>query len=52
MLHAGTHVASHRLLRIAVVLLGLQLGLPQLADLGLAGLGVVVATVAVTFVGT
>ena len=25
-LHAGTHVASHRLLRIAVVLLGLQLG--------------------------
>lgn len=51
-LHAGTHVASHRLLRIAVVLLGLQLGLPQLAALGLAGLGVVVATVAVTFVGT
>lgn len=51
-LHAGTHVASHRLLRIAVVLLGLQLGLPQLADLGLVGLGVVVGTVAVTFVGT
>ncbi|SDD65207.1 YeiH family protein [Auraticoccus monumenti] len=51
-LHAGTHVASHRLLRIAVVLLGLQLGLPQLVDLGLGGLAVVVATVAVTFVGT
>lgn len=52
LLHAGTHVASHRLLRIAVVLLGLQLALPQLVDLGLAGLGVVVATVAVTFFGT
>ncbi len=51
-LRAGTHVASHRLLRIAVVLLGLQLGLPQLVDLGLGGLGVVVATVAVTFLGT
>ncbi|GAB2590414.1 YeiH family protein [Microlunatus antarcticus] len=51
-LRAGTHVASHRLLRIAVVLLGLQLGLPQLRELGLGGLGVVVATVGVTFVGT
>lgn len=51
-LHAGTHVASHRLLRIAVVLLGLQLAIPQLLDLGLAGLGVVVVTVAVTFFGT
>ena len=51
-LHAGTHVASHRLLRVAVVLLGLQLGLPQLRALGLAGLAAVVGTVAVTFVGT
>jgi uncharacterized integral membrane protein (TIGR00698 family) len=51
-LHAGTHVASHRLLRVAVVLLGLQLGLPQLLDLGLGGFAVVLATVAVTFVGT
>ncbi len=51
-LHAGTHVASHRLLRIAVVLLGLQLALPQLVDLGLGGLAVVVVTVAVTFFGT
>ena len=51
-LHAGTHVASHRLLRSAVVLLGLQLGLPQLLDLGLGGLAVVVVTVAVTFLGT
>ena len=51
-LHAGTHVASHRLLRIAVVLLGLQLALPQLLRLGLGGLAVVVVTVAVTFTGT
>ena len=51
-LHAGTHVASHRLLRIAVVLLGLQLGLPQLVNLGLGGLAVVVVTVAITFAGT
>jgi uncharacterized membrane protein YadS len=52
MLHAGTHLASHRLLRIAVVLLGLQLALPQLLRLGAGGLGVVLATVAVTFSGT
>lgn len=51
-LHTGTHVASHRLLRIAVVLLGLQLGLPQLRELGLGGLAVVVVTVVITFVGT
>jgi uncharacterized integral membrane protein (TIGR00698 family) len=51
-LHAGTHVASHRLLRIAVVLLGLQLVLPQLMSLGLGGLAVVIVTVVVTFTGT
>ena len=51
-LHPGTHVASHRLLRIAVVLLGLQLAIPQLIDLGLAGFAVVLATVAITFFGT
>ena len=51
-LHAGTHVASHRLLRIGVVLLGLQLSLPQLRQLGLAGLAVVIGTVAITFAGT
>lgn len=51
-LHRGTHIASHRLLRIAVVLLGLQLGLPQLRQLGLGGLAVVVLTVAITFAGT
>jgi len=51
-LRPGTHVASHRLLRIGVVLLGLQLSLPQLRQLGLAGLAVVVSTVVVTFFGT
>jgi len=51
-LHAGTRFAAHRLLRVAVVLLGLQLGLPQLVALGLPGLTVVLVTVAVTFTGT
>jgi uncharacterized integral membrane protein (TIGR00698 family) len=51
-LHAGTHVASHRLLRLAVVLLGLQLGVSQLLHLGGGGLAVVLATVAITFTGT
>jgi uncharacterized integral membrane protein (TIGR00698 family) len=51
-LHAGTRVASHALLRIAVVLLGLQLAVRELIDLGAAGLGVVAVTVAITFAGT
>lgn len=51
-LHVGTHIASHRLLRLAVVLLGLQLGVTQLLHLGLGGAAVVVVTVAVTFSGT
>ncbi len=51
-LHAGTHYAAHRLLRIAVVLLGLQLGLPQLLGIGYGGLVVVIATVTITFAGT
>jgi len=51
-LHAGTRFAAHRLLRVAVVLLGLQLGLPQLVALGVPGLTVVLVTVAVTFTGT
>ncbi|TXR52457.1 YeiH family protein [Quadrisphaera setariae] len=51
-LRPGTAFAARRLLRIAVVLLGLQLALPQLAALGLSGLAVVVITVAVTFTGT
>ncbi len=51
-LRPGTTFASKRLLRVAVVLLGLQLALPQLVDLGAGGLLVVVATVAATFCGT
>ena len=51
-LHVGTHVASHRMLRIAVVLLGLQLGIQQLLHLGAGGAAVVAVTVAVTFTGT
>ena len=51
-LHAGTHLASHRLLRIAVVLLGLQLAVGELAHLGVTGLVLVVVTVAITFSGT
>jgi uncharacterized integral membrane protein (TIGR00698 family) len=51
-LHTGTHLAAHRLLRVAVVLLGLQLGLPQLLHLGAAGFAVVLVTVSVTFAGT
>ncbi len=51
-LRPGTHLAGHRLLRIAVVLLGLQLSLTQLAHLGAGGLAVVLFTVAVTFTGT
>lgn len=51
-LRPGTKFAASRLLRIAIVLLGLQLALPQLADLGGTGLAVVVATVAITFTAT
>lgn len=51
-LRAGTRFASHRLLRIAVVLLGLQLSIEQVWHLGAKGLIVVLVTVAVTFVGT
>lgn len=51
-LHAGTRFASHRLLRIAVVLLGLQLSLTQVWHLGAKGLIVVIFTVTLTFIGT
>ena len=48
----GAKLASSRLLRIAVVLLGLQLALPQLLGIGAGGLVVVAVTVTVTFFGT
>lgn len=51
-LRPGTRLASRRLLRLAVVLLGLRLSVPDLLDLGLPGIAVVVVTVAVTFAGT
>lgn len=51
-LRAGTRFASHRLLRVAVVLLGLQLSLGQVVALGGRGAAVVLVTVAITFVGT
>lgn len=51
-LHAGTRAAGRRLLRVAVVLLGLRLSLPELAHLGIRGLTVVAVTVAATFTGT
>ncbi|WP_241778851.1 putative sulfate exporter family transporter [Streptomyces sp. AcH 505] len=51
-LHAGTALAGKRLLRCAVVLLGLQLSLPELVELGVPGLVVVGTTVVITFAGT
>jgi len=51
-LRTGTSYASRRLLRFGIVLLGLQLSLGQLADLGAVGLAVVAGTVTVTFFGT
>lgn len=48
----GARLASSRLLRIAVVLLGLQLALPQLLGIGAKGLVVVAVTVTATFFGT
>jgi uncharacterized integral membrane protein (TIGR00698 family) len=51
-LRPGTRAAGHQLLRLAIVLLGLQLSLHQLAHIGLAGLAVVVVTVGITFFGT
>jgi len=48
----GTAFASRRLLRTAVVLLGLQLPLAALLALGWEGLAVVVGVVVATFAGT
>ncbi len=48
----GLTWATRKLLRIGVVLLGLQLALPQLVGLGAGTLLAVVSTVAVAFLGT
>jgi long-chain acyl-CoA synthetase len=49
---AGLTVVTRRLLRAGVVLLGLQLSLPQLLELGAPILAVVAATVLIGFFGT
>ncbi|MBK1664415.1 hypothetical protein CKO38_01080 [Rhodospirillum rubrum] len=46
---AGLKVALRRLLRLAVVLLGLQITLDQLAALGVSGMAVIVLTLLLTF---
>jgi uncharacterized integral membrane protein (TIGR00698 family) len=51
-LRPGTRLATAKLLRIGVVLLGLSLSLPAVLALGPAVLAVVVATVVITFTAT
>jgi uncharacterized integral membrane protein (TIGR00698 family) len=51
-LRPGTKIATAKLLRVGVVLLGLSLSLPAVLRLGPAVLAVVVATVAITFTTT
>ncbi|MHB1474100.1 MAG: putative sulfate exporter family transporter [Dermatophilaceae bacterium] len=51
-LRPGTRFAARRLLRLGVVLLGLQLAVPQVLRLGAANLLLVVAVVLATFFGT
>jgi uncharacterized integral membrane protein (TIGR00698 family) len=49
---AGISWSSRRLLRIGIVLLGLQLSLTSLGELGFGGVAVLLVTVAGTFLGT
>jgi uncharacterized integral membrane protein (TIGR00698 family) len=51
-LEPGIGVAAKRVLRWGVVLLGLQLSLPQILDLGPGVLAIVVAAVGITFLAT
>ncbi|MGH3657361.1 MAG: YeiH family protein, partial [Micromonosporaceae bacterium] len=51
-LEPGLRFASRRLLRIGIVLLGVQLAVPDVLKLGLPVLGLVFATVAASFLGT
>ncbi len=48
----GLQYAARRLLRVGIVILGLQLSLTKLRDLGLEGLALVLVTTTVTFFGT
>jgi uncharacterized integral membrane protein (TIGR00698 family) len=50
-LRPGTHLAGHRVLRLAVVLLGFQLSATTVRAIGPAGALLVAVTVAVTFTG-
>ena len=49
---AGLSFAARNLLRLGIVVLGLQLSFSQVRELGAPGLALVVVVVAVTFVGT
>ncbi|WFP79398.1 YeiH family protein [Mesorhizobium sp. WSM4906] len=49
---AGIAFAQRRLLRFAIVLLGFQLTLGQVAGIGLGGVGIVAATLGATFLFT
>jgi uncharacterized integral membrane protein (TIGR00698 family) len=51
-LRPGTRAAGHHLLRGAVVLLGLEVAVPDVVRVGGSGLAAVAVTVAVTFTGT
>lgn len=48
----GTRFASRQLLRLGIVLLGFQLSVSQVADLGLQGFAVIVGVAAVSFFAT
>jgi uncharacterized integral membrane protein (TIGR00698 family) len=49
---SGVAFSLRRLLRIAIALLGLQLSAAQIAEVGVVGVGVIVATLAATFLFT
>jgi len=49
---AGVLLAQKRLLRLAIILLGLQLTVQQLAEVGAGGLAVIALTLGVTFIAT
>ena len=51
-LRAGLSFAARNLLRLGIVLLGLQLSFSQVRDLGAPGLILVIVVVAITFAGT
>jgi uncharacterized integral membrane protein (TIGR00698 family) len=50
--HAGVVFSLRRLLRLAIILLGLQLTAQQVAEVGAAGMGIIGATLLATFAAT